>query len=604
MRAELPLVDGDFTLNNRHQSAQVSNNWLPVAMPQAGTRTRHELLTPPGLRPFALTGSGAIRGGCVVEGKLYVVSGAALYRVNTDGPVTYLGAIPGTGRVSMAHNQRATGNELAIDNGVARYVLNTVSNAFAKVTDEAFPGSVLAFYIDQYLGFVEPAGRYWGHSDLADAHAYNSFDRYEAEADPDRIVSAFVSHREVLIFGKKTVEPFVNNPTDEAGIGPFQRASNTVIECGCAARFSVAGMDNTVFFLDDKRVVRRLVNAYTPERISDLAIEQWLADASPEAISRAYAFVWEDRGHKVYYLTVPGHGTRGFDLLSGKWHRRSSPGRATWRLSGLWFWDGRWIGGDAHDGKLYVLDWDYHYDGTEELVRERVSGVLSADQSRIFVHELELLFGVGGPVSEKVGFGSSGEWLPVEESGLAYTFDAVSATLTDSVVSHAGEVRDWSIELPAGTQVRVTAQAYNAGQFGDDDAIFSTESGTQGNEAADPETEWAPSPFTLATGADGLLSFSEATSASEYAFLIEVWIPGVVEEITTPADRVVLIAISKDGGHNFGDWKEASLGAIGEYRKRIRYRRLGSGVQFVLKVRVTSPIRADLMGLIADMERG
>lgn len=70
------------------------------------------------------------------------------------------------------------------------------------------------------------------------------------------------------------------------------------------------------------------------------------------------------------------------------------------------------------------------------------------------------------------------------------------------------------------------------------------------------------------------------------------------------SDRKVLVAVSRDGGHNWSDWRESTLGEIGEYQKRVRFRRFGQARQFVMKVRVTSPIRADFHGAVLDVEAG
>jgi hypothetical protein len=444
MRQELPIVGGFYKNSNRHWSAEDVLNYLPVKSESGGSRTQFELKQAPGPKPFVEiyteqaggdpVYAGPVRGLTNVEGKLYVVAGTTLFQVTSALTCIPRGTIPGVGLVSMAHNQQGLGNELAVDNGSARYVLNTLTNAFQKVNDPGFPGSFMAFYIDQYLGFIEPQGRFWGHSDLADALNYSELDAYEAEADPDRIVSAIVSHREVLIFGKDTIEPFVNAPSTSGGIAPFQRASNTVIECGCSARYSVVTMDNSVFWLDDKRVVRKL-EGYNPMRISTAGVEQALRECTPEQITRAYAFTWEDEGHKVYYLTVPGKFTFGFDLLSQEWARRSSPGLNTWRLSSLTFWNGQWIGGDLQAGKLYVLDWDYSFDGQEELVRERVSGVLAANQNPLTVHEIELLFNVGGPVSVVADFPAQ----PIGPALAPDTFSEETTTVAQTIAGMAGD---------------------------------------------------------------------------------------------------------------------------------------------------------------------
>lgn len=68
------------------------------------------------------------------------------------------------------------------------------------------------------------------------------------------------------------------------------------------------------------------------------------------------------------------------------------------------------------------------------------------------------------------------------------------------------------------------------------------------------------------------------------------------------SDRKVLVAISKDGGHTWGDWRERPLGDLGQYMQRVRFRRFGVGRDFRLKIRVTSPIRADLMTCFIEAE--
>jgi hypothetical protein len=69
-------------------------------------------------------------------------------------------------------------------------------------------------------------------------------------------------------------------------------------------------------------------------------------------------------------------------------------------------------------------------------------------------------------------------------------------------------------------------------------------------------------------------------------------------------DRTLLLAVSRDGGHNYGDWKFIPLGEVGEYRHRPRVRRLGMGRDWMAKIRVTSPLRVDIHGLVLDVEVG
>lgn len=68
-------------------------------------------------------------------------------------------------------------------------------------------------------------------------------------------------------------------------------------------------------------------------------------------------------------------------------------------------------------------------------------------------------------------------------------------------------------------------------------------------------------------------------------------------------DRIVYICYSKDGGRNWSNWKLRSLGEVGEYTRRVRLHQLGAGRQWVFKIRVSAPIKRDLLGAVARLER-
>lgn len=70
------------------------------------------------------------------------------------------------------------------------------------------------------------------------------------------------------------------------------------------------------------------------------------------------------------------------------------------------------------------------------------------------------------------------------------------------------------------------------------------------------------------------------------------------------SDRKVRVAISKDGGHNDQNWKERSLGELGEYQDHAQptFRRLGVARQFSATIEVSSPIKASLLAAYGDYE--
>jgi hypothetical protein len=328
--AALPLFGGAYSDDSLAWTRQDTVNYLPIRAERPGARSVAKFEMVPGMQVFANIGDGPHRGGRDVEGKCFVVSGHSLYVVTPAGVATELGTIPGTGPVSMTHNQITGGNQLVIGNGLSGYVYNTATSAFTQITDEGFPGFVSCDFLGQYILGVEPQRRFWFHSDLNAATSYNTLDRYTAESAPDRIIGLVTSHSEVLVFGERTIEPWVNDPVGNAAGTAFQRNTSAIVECGCASGNTIRRLDNSVFFLSNNGQVMRL-NGYTPVPISTRAMESAIAHNN---WSKAFAFTWEDRGHVCYFLTFPDGLTWCYDVAQGEWSRRESYGIAAGAAQG------------------------------------------------------------------------------------------------------------------------------------------------------------------------------------------------------------------------------------------------------------------------------
>ncbi|HGM5043074.1 TPA: putative Ig domain-containing protein [Stenotrophomonas maltophilia] len=400
MRAQpVDLIGGFYKDDALPWSCQDTVNWLPVMTEVGGTRTVSKFSTAPGLKPYQQIGTGPIRGMHDCEGLRLIVSGRYLFRISNTGVGIPIGLIPGVGRVQMTHNQFKTGYQVLIENGQGGggYVYTTSTDTFAKITDEGYPGSISSDYLDSYILGVEPQGRFWFHSNLADATDYNTFDRYEAEAAPDKIVGLAVSQFEVVVFGQRTIEFFFN-----AGgqTGTFQNRRQSITR-GCASRHTIQKLDNTLFWLGDDGVVYRM-EGYAPRPISTRALEKAITGFN---WSEAIAFTWEDRGHKVYYLTLPDGQTFGYDVITGVWHRRESYGLSRWRLSHTQKWGRDWFGGDFQNGRIWEIDWDYFLEGDQPIISERTSGVVADNQSALVIPNAELVFDTGkGPATSAIEF--------------------------------------------------------------------------------------------------------------------------------------------------------------------------------------------------------
>lgn len=387
---EIPLITGFYADSTRPFSQQDVCNWLPSVAEQQGTRTSIMLKTPPGLSPFLQFDDGPIRAVYNAEGRLFIVAGNELVQRMANGNQSSIGSLPGVGLVRAAHNQITGGNEVLFVTGSSGYVWNTATNAFTQITDSGYPGAIDAAFVDGYLVQIEPGRRFAFHSDLADALAYNTLDRFTSEVSPDLLVALAVSNNELILFSERTFEFFENTGAAQQ---PF-RSKRISGQKGCAARFGVVVMDNTVFWLGDDGMFYKF-DGYTPRRISTRPIEQAIRGLN---WSQAIAFQWESEGHSVAYWTFPDGLTFGYDASQPEgfnWHRRASYGLDRWRVNCSTFWNDEWIVGDFQHGRTYALDWLYPWEYQTEFVSEVTGPVIHDNQNRVLMPRLEVIMDTG-----------------------------------------------------------------------------------------------------------------------------------------------------------------------------------------------------------------
>lgn len=386
-----PIVGGDYSLNPKLASAQQTVNYIPERIEQPGGAVEYFLRGAPGFRLFANVGDGPIRADVDVEGKRFVVSGTEVYLVARDTSSTLLGSLPGEGPVSVAHNQEGGGAKVVFGNGTRGWTYDTITQVYAEITDDAFPGFLCVDYLDQFILGIEPQRRYAFHSDLANAREYSFIDVFEAEGSPDRLMGQAVINGQWWLFGERTTEIFANTG---AATGTFQRVPGATIDRGLASTFAVAKLDNALWILGDDGIVYRS-NGYGFQRVSDHALEQ---DLRLRDVSRVVFRTFEDAGHKVLYLTCPDGYTWGYDVATQLWHRRESFGLSRWRMATLTKWAGVWFVGDYQHGKLYQLDWNLKDEDGTTLTGHRTTGALVSASSRFTVSGVKVLCDTGrGP---------------------------------------------------------------------------------------------------------------------------------------------------------------------------------------------------------------
>ncbi|RPJ32027.1 MAG: hypothetical protein EHM17_10655 [Verrucomicrobiaceae bacterium] len=348
-----PILGSSYVARSVNAADSRMVNLFPEMVPEAGKEPAF-LSRAPGLRLLASLGDGPVRGLWQYGGYGYAVSGTNLYRISSSWAVTLLGTVSGSGPVSMSDN----GNQLFIACNGPSYIYNSSTSVFQQITDPDFPGAVTVGYLDGYFVFNEPNSQKVWITSLLEGTQVDPLDFASAEGSPDGLVSLIIDHREAWLFGTNSVEVWYDAGNADFPLARIQGAFN---EIGCAAAYSVAKLDNGIFWLgSDARgngIVYR-ANGYTGQRISTHAVEWQIQQYSD--ISDAIAYTYQQDGHAFYVLVFPTAGkTWVYDVATQAWHERAgfSNGQFTRHRSNCQMnFGGEIVVGDYANGNIYAFD--------------------------------------------------------------------------------------------------------------------------------------------------------------------------------------------------------------------------------------------------------
>lgn len=492
-----PILGATYVARSVNAADARMVNLFPEVVPEGGKEPAF-LQRCPGLKYIVTVGTGPIRGMWPFGDFVYVASGGELYRFDASYNTTLLGYINGSGPVSMVDN----GTQLFVACNPDSFIYNTATGVFSQITDPDFPGAVTVGYIDGYFVFNQPnSQRFWVTS-LNDGTDIDPLDFASAEGNPDDVVALNVNHREIWLFGKSTIEVWYNAGAADF---PLARLEGAFMELGCLAPYSIAKLDNSVFWLGADARGNGIVyrnNGYNGQRISTHAIEWQIQQYG--VLNDAIGYSYQQDGHAFYVLTFPtANATWVYDVSTGAWHERAG-------------WDG------------------------VKFVRHR-SNCQANFNNQILV----------------------GDWL----TGDLYSFDL-------DVYSDNNEPQRW-------------LRSWRALPTGQNDLKRTTHHSLQldcetGVGLLDVDT------FLLLTEDDNFLVMENGN----YILSINtVPLQGV--------DPQIMLRWSDDGGHTWSNEHWASMGKIGEYYRRVFWRRLGMTLKLrdrVYEISGTDPVKVAIMG--------
>ena len=550
-----PILGSSYVARSVNAADARMVNLFPEAIPEGGKEPGF-LNRAPGLRFLAAMGDGPIRGLWQFNGYGYAVSGETLYKIDTLWNATVIGTVAGSsGPVSISDN----GTQMFVACNGPSYIYNSLTLEFKQIDDPDFPGAVTVGYLDGYFVFNEPNSQRLWITSLLDGTSIDPLDFASAEGAPDGLVAVLVDHREVWLFGTNSVEVWYDSGGADFPLSPVQGAFN---EVGCIAPYSVAKLDNGIFWLGADARGRGIVyraNGYTAQRMSTHAVEWQIQQYGN--LADAVAYTYQQDGHAFYVLIFPSANTTWvFDVATSLWHERAAfiNGAFTRHRSNCQMsFNNEIVVGDHELGNIYAFDLDVFSDAgaAQKWLRSwRALPTGTNDLKRSAHHSLQLDAETGAIAADVT--------TPITILDLSDPNDDLLAENNDFLV--------WE---------------YISGYTNE---VLLTESGDQLVQEDGGQILLAVIPIS-ATGGKILVEKGQPTA--------------------TAIDPQVMLRWSDDGGHTWSNSHWRSMGKTGTYGTRVIWRRLGMTLKLrdrVYEVSGTDPIKIAIMGaeLIASPTNG
>lgn len=405
-----------------------AGTFTAVAATDLCTRTAHHFIT--GDKLSSLTTTGTLPGGLSLATAYWVIrisddtfklatslvnanagtainittAGTGVHTMNPDATAGQILTSTGLMKASSRNfGDSTTSTTEFVDGGADPYIFYDAASSGANWPNaNLYFGPMSAFgyptvanatniiLVDGYFLFTNGTNKFYA-SDL-NGLSVAALSFAGAEGDPDNIIGLISNQRDVWLFGDRSTELFVN--TGNADF-PFERVGGGFNEKGCLAKFSIAKIDNYVFWLGRDEFGQGVVYAghgLLPERISTHAIETAIQGyASPSA---AKAFTYQSGGHSFYVLNF-AEATWVYDLSTKLWHERAYLNAGTLErhradvhafVPAL----NMHIVGDYSTGEVYKFNDDYYSDDGDAIARIRVAPHISNELKRIFYNKLQI----------------------------------------------------------------------------------------------------------------------------------------------------------------------------------------------------------------------
>lgn len=396
----VPFVGASYRERSSFLDAQACINLFPVVAGSGTAKAVRALYGTPGRRPLVSAAESVVRGehNPTNGGDAIVVVGSKVYRLSKAFVLTAIGDVDAS---TTLVNIKDNGSQAVIVTGPNGYSVDLVTNIVTQITSAAFYGANNIQFLNTY-GILNKPGTNIFYITGPNTITFNALDFASAESNSEPIIAHIVNHGDLILFKESVTEIWRVVPS---AAFPFARDTNASIEHGCAARNSVASLDNTVFWLgksaEGAGIVWRL-NGYTPQRVSTDAIEYAIAGYS--RMDDAIAYSYQQEGHTFYKITFPsGNATWVYDVGTQLWHQQAYLDPVTGvlgrdRSNCHMYFNGKHVTGDYLTGDLRTLDLDYYLDGLDPMPAIRAAAYIYKADFGLLAHirlQVDIEPGVG-----------------------------------------------------------------------------------------------------------------------------------------------------------------------------------------------------------------
>lgn len=282
-----------------------------------------------------------------------------MYSIGLDWSLTALGELATLATTPVTFTDNGLAGMLVDGTVGGGYSISLANGDFAQISDPSFSAATRVDNIDTFVIWNVLGTAQWRSSLSNELAPFDPLYLASKSDYPDPLVGLIVNRHEILLIGELTSEIWYDAGNAQF---PFAELPGAFIEHGCAAPYSIASQDISVYWLSQDKQGQGMVfrqRGYETRRISNHALE--FAIQSYATISDALAYTYQQGGHVFYVLSFPSaDATWVYDDSTEQWHQRcwtdanGNLHRERGQVGA--FINGQFVVGDWENGTLYALD--------------------------------------------------------------------------------------------------------------------------------------------------------------------------------------------------------------------------------------------------------